>query len=285
MKSSNDSSRENTLKANIHVHAFLANAGEYQNSPLFRPENRAKIRNILVQLTADLQGKPDTRVIDFGCGSGCLIDLMHDLFIDVHGVDITRDMLKHVDVSSGNIRLHECAAEATPFPDNHFDFATAYSFMDHLFDYRDFLVEAHRVLKPGGVFYSDLNPNRAFIQAVYIANQATQPAMTPLVRREIQGALHNGAFYEQNFGLDGKVLADAEPIKSRDNGFDAADVLSVAASVGFSRCRVEYEWFLGQAKVMHEQSMEHSAIVEKYLNSVLPVSSALFKYLRFVFVK
>ena len=285
MKSRNDSTRENTLKANIHVHAFLANAGEYQNSPHFRPENRVKIRNILVQLTADLRGKPGTRVIDFGCGTGFLIDLMHDLFADVHGVDITRDMLKHVDVNPGNIQLHECVAEATPFPDNHFDFATAYSFMDHLFDYRDFLVEAHRVLKPGGVFYSDLNPNRAFILALDIANQGAEPVMTPLVQREIQGALHNGAYYEQNFGLDGKVLEDAEPIKSHDKGFDAASVLSVADSIGFSRCRVEYEWFLGQAKVMHEQSMEHSAFVDTYLNSVLPVSSALFKYLRFIFVK
>lgn len=279
--------KEEAIKANIYVHSFLANTGEYNKSPHFRPENQEKVRGILLRLTENVHGCVNTKVIDFGCGTGFMIHLMRDLFAEVHGVDITHDMMKQVDLSSGNVHLHESLAENTPFDSGTFDFATAYSFMDHLFSYKDFLSEAYRVLKPGGIFYSDLNPNRDFILAIGNVEKASTQQMniSPIVAREVQGALHNGEYYEQNFGMDGNLLEKAEPIKSLDKGFDAQEVMDAAHEIGFTRCNVEYEWFLGQAKVMHEQSRGDSDIVEKYLNSILPVSSHIFKYLRFVFIK
>jgi ubiquinone/menaquinone biosynthesis C-methylase UbiE len=279
--------KEDAIKANIYVHSFLANAGEYNKSPHFRPENQEKVRNILIRLTARLAGNPATKVVDFGCGTGFMIHLMSDLFQEVHGVDVTQDMMRQVDLSTGNVYLHESLAESTPFEGDSFDFATAYSFMDHLYNYKDFLKEAYRVLKPGGVFYSDLNPNRGFILAIADAEQDAGGMLqiTPIVEREVLGALHNGQYYQQNYGMDGSLLEKAEPIKSLEKGFDALEVLNCAHDIGFAECHVEYEWFLGQAKVMHEQSKADSDTVETYLNSVLPVSSHLFKYLRFVLVK
>lgn len=278
-------SKDEAIKANIYVHSFLANAGEYNKSPHFRAENQEKVRNILLRLT-DKCGEKQ-KVIDFGCGTGFMIHLMHDLFAEVHGVDITQDMMRQVDLSPGNVVLHESLAESTPFGDSTFDFATAYSFMDHLVDYRAFLEEAYRVLKTGGVFYSDLNPNRDFIMAISGAERQANGVLptSPIVNREIQGALHNGEYYQQNYGMSAELLEKAEPIKTHDKGFSAVEVLEVAREIGFSDCRVEFEWFLGQAKLMHEQSLADSDKVEQYLNAVLPVSSHLFKYLRFVLVK
>jgi len=116
MTKSRDITRDEAIKANIYVHSFLANAGEYQKSPHFLPENRQKVRKILERVTAPLAGRPDSKVIDFGCGTGFLMDLMKDLFTEVHGVDITLDMMNKVDVTSGNIYLHESLAENTQFP-------------------------------------------------------------------------------------------------------------------------------------------------------------------------
>jgi len=276
---------EDAIKANIYVHASLANSGEYNKSPHFLPENQAKVRGILERLVRDCQER--RKVIDFGCGTGFMIHLMHDLFEEVHGVDITQDMMKQVDLSSGNVILHESRAENTPFNSDVFDFATAYSFMDHLSNYQTFLEEAYRVLKKGGVFYSDLNPNRDFILAVGQAEKLVNGSLpiSTIVNREIKGALHNGQYYQENFGIDAKLLEKAEPIKTDKKGFSAAEVLETAKEIGFSTVNVEFEWFLGQAKVLHEQSAEHSDTVEKYLNSTLPISSHLFKYLRFVLVK
>ncbi len=273
------------INANIYVHAFLANAGEYNKSPHYRPENQDKVRNILLRLT-DFDKKRG-RVVDFGCGTGFMINLMHDLFEEIHGVDITKDMMAQIDMTPGNIFLHEGLAENTQFPSEYFDFATAYSFMDHLLDYRAFLKEVYRVIKEGGVFYSDLNPNRDFVLAVSKIENLSNPLIPvkALVQKEIQGALHNGNYYKNQYGMNPELLEAAEPIKTHDKGFSALEVLETARELGFSDCRVEYEWFIGQANVMHQQSKADSDRVEQYLNSVLPMSSSLFKYLRFVFVK
>ena len=96
---------------------------------------------------------------------------------------------------------------------------------------------------------------------------------------------HNGEHYEKSFGMNGALLEKAEPVKTKDKGFCASEVLETAREIGFTECNVEYEWFLGQAKVMHEQSSDDASIIEQYLNMVLPVSTHLFKYLRFIFVK
>lgn len=277
--------RDEALEANIYVHAFLANTGEYNKSPHFLPENQEKVRKILLRLSSLCKDK--NKAVDFGCGTGFIIHMVHDLFKEVHGVDITQDMMKHVDLSLGNVTLYESVAESTPFEDESYDFATAYSFMDHLVDFRVFLKEAYRVLKKDGILYSDLNPNRDFITAIAEAekNMNCMFPISPIVNREIQGALHNGKHYQEHFGMSPDLLEKAEPIKTLDKGFSAAEVLNAARDIGFSECRVEYEWFLGQAKVMHEQPKTDLSIIEGYLNSSLPASSSLFKYLRFIFIK
>jgi SAM-dependent methyltransferase len=275
---------QETLDANKYVHSLLVETGEYQRSPHFRPENIAKVHALVVLLTADVN-KAESRAIDFGCGTGFMIDLMKDRFGEVHGVDITQAMMKEVDLSPGNVFLHEAMAERTPFVDDHFDFATAYSFMDHLFDVEDFLKEVHRVLKPGGVFFSGLNPNRDFIAAMDYAEQKAVMGVSPIVTREIKGALHNGDYYAENFGVDGAMLDKAEPIKALKKGFDAKEIYDLALDIGFSACRIDYDWFLGQGKVMHDQSFERAEQIHAYLSSILPVASPLYKYLNFIFTK
>ena len=282
---SDEMTREEAIKANIYVHSFLANAGEYQKSPHFFPENIEKVKSIVKRVTEKLPSSATAKAIDFGCGTGFMIQIMKDRFAEIHGIDITQDMMKHVDLSSGNIFLHESLAENTPFANGTFDFATGYSFMDHLFNYQDFLKEAHRVLKNGGVFYSDLNPNRDFIMAMDNFEKTGVKIVSAIVEKEIRGALHNGALYQESFGMDADFLEKAEPGKSKDKGFDANEVLATAKAIGFNDCRVEFEWFLGQGKVMHEQSLEKACIVDEYLAAVLPASSSLYKYLRFIFIK
>ncbi len=276
--------QKETLEANQYVHATLVQSGEYEKSPHFRPENKQKVR-ALVEKFAEPVRAASAKAIDFGCGTGFMIALMHDMFSEVHGVDITRAMMDRVDLTPGNIILHESMAEKTQFPDQQFDFATAYSFMDHLYDAEAFLREVHRVLRSGGVFYSGLNPHRAFILAMEAAASFGIDHPSAIVDREIKGALHNGEYYAENFGLNGAMLEKAEPIKSDKKGFDAEEIHALSRRIGFTECRVEYEWFLGQGHVMHTQSFEAAQIVDQHLQSILPASASLYKYLTIVLTK
>ena len=271
--------------ANVKVHSILANAGEYQKSPHFRPENIKKVDKIITNIIEQNAIPRGARAIDFGCGTGFIIDLIHKHFSEVHGVDITEDMMKFVDTSPGNIFLHKSMAETTSFEDNSFEFASAYSFMDHLQDYKKFLAEAYRVLKPEGIFYSDLNPNKEFIKAMDKAENSCIPSNSDFIDREIKGALHNGQYYNDQYGIDPNLLDQAEPIKSSNKGFVDQEVYKTALEIGFKECTVEYEWFLGQGNVMHNISHESANLIDAHLKSIKPISSPLYKYLRFIFKK
>ncbi|MBT8353053.1 MAG: class I SAM-dependent methyltransferase [Xanthomonadales bacterium] len=274
------------LDANIRVHSALANSGEYNRSPHFLPENQRKIRQILESICSEhFDSTPSGKLLDMGCGTGFIINLAHDLFETVHGLDITDDMMAQVDLSPGNIELFKSAAEQTPFESESYRMVTAYSFLDHLVSYEPVLLEAYRLLEPGGVFYSDLNPNRHFSNRMMNIESNVQHDLPEVVTREIRGMLHNGEFYQETFGIDSQTLENAEPIKSYEHGIDPLEFISTARKVGFQTAEFIPDWFLGQAIVTHGQSESHAETIDDYLRSILPASLDLFKYLRFLLVK
>ena len=274
--------RSSILLANETVHAALASSGEYNKSPHFLQENQDKVRNVLEELKQAL-GDGQHRLLDLGCGTGFIISLAHDLFSQIDGVDITQEMMDLVDLSPGNIFLHKSAAENVPFDSETFDMVTAYSFLDHLLAYEPVIQEAQRVLRTGGIFYSDLNPNRHF--TTNLQNIQDFPNPPQVVSREIEGMLHNGDHYEEKYAIDAETLTNAEPIKSFDQGFDPDEVCSFARSIGFSQTDYRYDWYLGQAVMMHERDAGQWLHVDEHLRLCLPATRGLFKYVRFVFRK
>ena len=160
------------VRSNVEVHTRMADS--YEREPHFRPENKAKVRDNLLRV-AERTGT--SRMLDIGCGTGFVISLLADTFDEIHGIDPTPAMMEKVDRSRGNIVLHEGVAEELPFEDASFDLVTAYSVLHHLADHRPALAEAARVLRPGGVLYVDLEPNRLFWRAIDAGREvARRPA-------------------------------------------------------------------------------------------------------------
>ncbi|MDO6684716.1 MULTISPECIES: class I SAM-dependent methyltransferase [unclassified Agarivorans] len=271
-----------TLESNRKVHSLLLKNGDYQNSPHFRQENQDKVKRTIISLMEKAIG--NKKLIDFGCGTGFIINLTKNLFDEVHGVDITQEMMDEIDTTSGNITLTNSIAEHTPYPNDEFHFATAYSFMDHLSSYETFLKEVFRVLCKGGVFYSDLNPNRSFINALEHTESSTQQN-NKIITREIQAGLHNGAYYQDKYGIDPETMAAAEPIKSFQKGFSEEEIRQTARKIGFSECYIEYEWYVDQGSIIHDHSPTLADEIDQYLKSILPLSSSLYKYLKIVLIK
>lgn len=276
--------RDDVLKANVYIHSSLIEL--YDDQPHFRRENKEKVSRILDTLKARIapvvQGK--SRLLDMGCGTGFLLNLALPLFDQLDGVDITPAMLAKIDLSSGRIKLHCGQAEETPFENATFDLVTAYSFMDHLYDLEPFLAEVFRVLKPGGIFYADQNANRNFWETLGKLEGPLEK-YSAIVAREMTAGLRSEEEYAKKRDIDTESFRIAEYIKTQENGIDAQSVVELARKIGFRECAVQYDWYLGQGKVMHTQSVEDARTVEAYLREVAPLSNHLFKYLRFDLLK
>jgi ubiquinone/menaquinone biosynthesis C-methylase UbiE len=275
--------REKVIDANIKVHSVMA-ATYDATEPHFRPENKARVRAKLEQLRASSGPK----LLDLGCGTGFVIGIARDLFDEIHGVDITQEMLDRVDLTSGNIELHRCAAESTPFEAGYFDAVSAYSFLHHLADYAAVLREAFRVLRPGGLCYVDLEPNRSFWASIAGAQARTSSLdvkASNIVRREMDSVLATDERVQKEFGIPAEVFNLAEYYKDIKGGIDAGEFREAARNAGFSSCEARFEWFLGQGAVMHQQSFALAESIDSYLQQALPVSEALYKYIQFTLRK
>ena len=108
----------------------------------------------LVSLTAP---QKDWRALDIATGGGHVAYALAPHVARLWATDITQEMLDLVRAEAdkrglANIRTAYAKAEALPFEDASFDLVTCRIAPHHFDSIPDFLAEAHRVLKPGGVF-------------------------------------------------------------------------------------------------------------------------------------
>jgi hypothetical protein len=145
------------------------------------------------------------------------------------------------------------------------------------------LAEVARVLRPGGVFYVDLEPNRAFWRAIEdLEQRAGDPAsLDEVVQRELRAVLHVAEDVSERFAIAAETFRSAEYIKSELGGFDAVEFTADALAAGFQSCASEYEWFLGQGVLIHGSAPDDAVAVERHLRRLLPLTAPLFKYVRF----
>ena len=265
--------------ANILVHSRMA-AQYNEREPHFRPENRATVRARLQALRAEFGG----RLLDVGCGTGFIIDIAADLFDDVRGIDLTPAMLARVQLRS-NVQVYCGDAASLPFGAGDFDVVSAYSFLHHLQDLESVLGEAHRVLRPGGCLYADLEPNRHFWTNVMAARDAVRPSTSVVARDEVASVLETSARVENEYGIPADVFDLAEFNKSITGGIEPDEFEIQARRVGFSHVETTYEWYAGQGKILHGVSAQAAATVDDYLRQALPLSRGLYKYLRFRAIK
>ncbi len=275
MKKKNKYSKEEIFKANIDIHTAVAS--EYNNEPHFRPENIARVTRIISSIREKTNGK---RLLDVGCGTGFIINIAKNYFREIIGIDLTPSMIRQIDLASdkSTIKVAIANSEAIPCPDNYFDVVTANAFLHHLPDLKQTLKEIRRVLRPGGIFYSDLDPNAYFWDA--IVDLPPHKKYTQVVAREIEAVLHKNKEYAEQFNIEEDLLIKAEPLKHVHGGFYEEDLLKLLDKAGFRDSEIVYEWFLGEASVIHGNYPEGTdGILKDYFSKIMPLSRHLFKYL------
>jgi SAM-dependent methyltransferase len=170
--------------------------------------------------------RPDSRVLDVGCGRGGVMELFWREVLLPVGLDPDRRSLReHRTLAlppKGNGPVGRLEAmprvcgwgERLPFDDAAFDLALAVWVLEHLMEPQQTLIEIARVLKPGGGFLF-LTPNA--LHPLIIANRGSQ--LLPAVQRALVPRLY------------GRAEADTFRVHYRANTPDKLRAL--AAACGF----------------------------------------------------
>ena len=130
----------------------------------------ATAADVLRELEAELKRFPpdvplkSRRALEIGCGPGRLLKPMSRHFGEIHGIDVSDEMVARAKVNLRDVpNAHPQAASGSDlsmFPDEHFDFVYSYAVFQHIpsaevvFSY---LRETVRVLKPGGLAHLQIN--------------------------------------------------------------------------------------------------------------------------------
>ena len=257
-------------RANMQFHALLAE--RYREQPFFREENQQRVRALLSSFAAETGG---ASLLDVGCGSGFILDLAHDLFGRLEGIDITPEMLARV-TPRPNVRVQLAPAEALPFADATFDVVTLYSVLHHLPDLAATFAEARRVLRPGGILYADESPSQHFISA--ISTLVSHHGAAPWVAAEASGFSNDASVFLERYGIDPEITRAAMIQNYGIGGLTEENLRRVLAEVGFGQVNVTFRRFMGESELKRQAGEAVVEQVNHYLTAVLPASRCLFKF-------
>lgn len=149
-------------KANKLFYDIIAE--DYENVDSRRsPVTFRWIKSTLSKLSAKTQGK---KILDIGCGNGFVMRASTKCFEQVYGADISLNVLNPIKNTCDGAVC--CDVFNLPFKDNTFDVVSCFAVLHHCHSHKNLVAEAHRVLKKGGIFYSDHDLDISFMRNFYI---------------------------------------------------------------------------------------------------------------------
>lgn len=103
----------------------------------------------------------DLHVLDLGCGAGHGSNMLSKKYSKVTALDISSEAIQYAkeNWAASNIDFVVGDSMNLPFPDDTFDVVASFEVFEHLADWRKFLSEVRRVLKPEGLIYIS-TPNK-----------------------------------------------------------------------------------------------------------------------------
>lgn len=102
-----------------------------------------------------------SKLLDVGCGLGYFLVQCRDHKIETFGVDISRYAAK-IARARANARIStlDASRDRWSYNPSTFDVVTAFDVIEHVYNSKFLLMEAHRVLKPGGLLYATTQNNQ-----------------------------------------------------------------------------------------------------------------------------
>jgi len=274
--------KNTVLQSNIELHTQLADTYR-ETEPHYRPENVERVRGIIAKIAGSGNSK---NLLDVGCGQGFIIDIAHEYFEKIVGIDITPGMIDRIDIKKYKckIDLQIAEVEKMPFDDNIFNACTAYAVIHHLHDLKPAFKEIYRVLKKDGFFYTDTDPNYYFWESM--KGLSDENDYGQIINKEISAIKYKDKEIEKEYNIDASVMRNAEILKHEQGGFKEEELTNLLREVGFKSVIIDYEWFLGEAKIIHGGfSNETHVAIQEHLKSLLPLTRNIFKYISIKAIK
>jgi len=134
---------------------------EWSDEEFFRSGRKTVEEEILTDMINICQGKDprQMRVLEIGCGAGRVTRALADLFGEVHGVDVSGEMVelarRAVADRPGAHVYKNNGMDLSVLPDLEFDFAFSCIVFQHipsLAIIESYVREVHRMLRPGALF-------------------------------------------------------------------------------------------------------------------------------------
>lgn len=187
------------------------------------PTLEAWLRNNLLSIR---RRAPGGCLLDIGTGSGLVTRCAEGLFALRIGIDLSPKIL------ATNRKAFDLGVTADvdvlPFADNSFDVVTCFAVLHHLYAFEGLVSEVARVLRPGGIFYSDHDMDVAFSKRF---------RLPLLLYRRFHNAMSK---YRRVSEVITKELYNLT--EWQENGVNSPHVICLFGEAGFS-VETKFHWF------------------------------------------
>lgn len=156
--------RDWDARAREDAHYFVAFGRRGQSEEEFQATAGEMARSLEMELKRLPPGSGPRRALEIGCGPGRLMLPLAPHFTEIHGVDISEEMIRlarrRLSGAPNAFAHHAPASDLRAFPDESFDFVYSYAVFQHIpareivFGYFE---ETRRVLKAGGIARFQVN--------------------------------------------------------------------------------------------------------------------------------
>jgi SAM-dependent methyltransferase len=154
--------REWDERARLNARHYIADGQSQWSDPEFWASGEANVaETILTDMTNICQGKDprEMRVLELGCGVGRITRALAHVFGEVHGVDVSEEMVHQARASLGslpNVFIHQGdGLTLKVLGDLRFDFAYSCCVFHHISSYEviaSYVAETCGSLEPGALF-------------------------------------------------------------------------------------------------------------------------------------